>query len=55
LHLSVRAVTYRLDRVRSLTGRDPGDPEDRFVLEVALRGALVLDWPGVPLPPVGER
>jgi DNA-binding PucR family transcriptional regulator len=55
LHLSVRAVTYRLDRVRALTGRDPGDPDDRFLLEVALRGAQVLDWPSVPLPPVGER
>lgn len=49
LHLSVRAVTYRLDRVAALTGRDPGDPEDRFVLDAALRGARVLDWPATPL------
>lgn len=49
LHLSVRAVTYRLDRVAALTGRHPGDPEDRFVLEAAVRGAAVLDWPRVPL------
>lgn len=49
LHLSVRAVTYRLDRVATLTGRDPRDPEDRFALEAALRGAKVLDWPGTPL------
>jgi DNA-binding PucR family transcriptional regulator len=55
LHLSVRAVTYRLDRVRALTGRDPGQPEDRFLLELALRAAQVLDWPDGPLPPVGER
>ena len=55
LHLSVRAVTYRLDRVRALTGRDPGDPEDRFLLDVALRGAQVLGWPAAPLPPPGER
>jgi hypothetical protein len=55
LHLSVRAVTYRLDRVRALTGRDPGDPEDRFLLEVALRGAQVVAWPAVPLPPVAGR
>lgn len=48
LHLSVRAVTYRLDRVAQLTGRDPGDPEGRFVLDAALRGARVLDWPAVP-------
>ena len=49
LHLSVRAVTYRLERVRVLTGRDPGDPEDRYVLDTALRGAHVLRWPQVPL------
>jgi hypothetical protein len=55
LHLSVRAVTYRLDRVRARTGRDPGDPEDRLLLEVALRAAQVLDWPAVPLPPSSDR
>ncbi len=49
LYLSVRAVTYRLDRVAALTGRDPRDPEDRFVLEAALRGAKVLDWPDTSL------
>ena len=55
LHLSVRAVTYRLERITALTGRDPGDPEDRFLLEVALRAAQVLGWPATPLPPSGER
>lgn len=49
LDLSVRAVTYRLERVRQLTGRDPTDPDDRFVLDTALRGALVLGWPRHPL------
>jgi len=49
LHLSVRAVTYRLDRVAALTGRDPRDPEARFALEAALRGAKVLDWPDTPM------
>lgn len=49
LHLSVRAVTYRLDRVTALTGRDPGDPEDGFILDAALRGARVLGWPNAPL------
>ena len=49
LHLSVRAVTYRLERVQILTGRDPGNPEDRYVLETALRGAYVLRWPQTPL------
>jgi len=49
LHLSVRAVTYRLERVHILTCRDPGDPEDRYVLQTALRGAHVLRWPQTPL------
>lgn len=45
LHLSVRAVTYRLDRVRDLTGLDTDRPEDRFALHVAVFGARLLDWP----------
>jgi sugar diacid utilization regulator len=45
LHLSVRAVTYRLDRVRSLTGYDPTDPTDRFAVHVAVLGAQLLGWP----------
>jgi hypothetical protein len=44
-HLSVRAVTYRLDRVRELTGHDPADPDERFALHVAVLGARLLDWP----------
>lgn len=55
LHLSVRAVTYRLDRVAKLTRRDPGDPEDRFVLDAALRAARALGWPETPLGPRSER
>jgi DNA-binding PucR family transcriptional regulator len=50
LHLSVRAVTYRLARVRELTGRDPADPADALVLRVAVVGAQLLDWPATPLP-----
>jgi sugar diacid utilization regulator len=50
LHLSVRAVTYRLDRVRSLSGFDPLDPADRFTLHAAVLGAKLLDWPERPLP-----
>ncbi len=46
LHLSVRAVTYRLARVRELTGRDPADPADALVLQVAVIGARLLDWQG---------
>ena len=49
LHLSVRAVTYRLDRVRDLTGHDPAQPTDRFALQVAVLGATLLDWPATPL------
>ena len=45
LHLSVRAFTYRLERVRTLTGHDPGDPEQRFALQAAVLGAQLLDWP----------
>lgn len=50
LHLSVRAVTYRLDRVRELTGHDPTDPREQFGLHAAVLGARLLDWPTTPLP-----
>jgi hypothetical protein len=49
LHLSVRAVTYRLARVRDLTGRDPTVPADALTLQVAVIGARLLDWPATPL------
>jgi hypothetical protein len=42
LHLSVRAITYRLHRIRDLTGHDPAAPSDRFVLQTALIGARAL-------------
>ncbi|WP_369052099.1 PucR family transcriptional regulator [Kineococcus terrestris] len=45
LHLSVRAVTYRLDRVRDLTGLDPAHHRDRFGLHAAVLAARALDWP----------
>jgi DNA-binding PucR family transcriptional regulator len=45
LHLSVRAVTYRLSRVRELTGHDPATPEGRLTLHLAALGARLLDWP----------
>jgi sugar diacid utilization regulator len=45
LHLSVRAVTYRLDRVAELTGWNPHDPEQRYVLHTAVLGARTLGWP----------
>ena len=49
LHLSVRTVTYRLARVRELTGRDPARPGDALALQVAVIGARVLDWPATGL------
>jgi len=50
LHLSVRAVTYRLERVKALTGFDPLDPAHRYTLQTAVLGARVLQWPERPLP-----
>jgi sugar diacid utilization regulator len=50
LHLSVRAVPYRLARVRDLTGRDPARAADALTLQVAVIGARLLDWPATPLP-----
>ncbi|WP_410645295.1 PucR family transcriptional regulator [Amycolatopsis sp. lyj-346] len=49
LFLSVRAVTYRLDRVKQRTGYDPRDPAERFTLEASVLGARLLDWPARPL------
>jgi len=49
LHLSVRAVTYRLARVAQLTGKDPSEPTDALALYVAVIGARLLDWPATPL------
>jgi hypothetical protein len=51
LHLSVRAVTYRLARVRQLTGCDPSQPAGALNLQVAVIGARLLDWPARPLDP----
>ncbi len=51
LHLSVRAVTYRLARVRELTGHDPVQPADALILQVAVIGAQLLGWPATPLEP----
>lgn len=50
LHLSVRTVTYRLAKIATLTGYDPGDPQQRFVLHVAVLGARLLQWPERDLP-----
>jgi len=45
IHLSVRAVTYRLERIKTLTGYDPTDPAQRFTVNTALLGARLLGWP----------
>ncbi|MEU6057811.1 helix-turn-helix domain-containing protein [Streptomyces sp. NPDC047097] len=49
LSLSVRAMTYRLERIHRLTGADPSDPVDRYTLQTAVIGARLLDWPDQPL------
>ncbi|MEU9378497.1 helix-turn-helix domain-containing protein [Streptomyces sp. NPDC048255] len=49
LALSVRALTYRLERVRTLTGSDPAHPAHRNTLQTAVIGARLLDWPDRPL------
>lgn len=45
LALSVRALTYRLERIHRLTGADPTDPGDRYTLQTAVIGARILGWP----------
>lgn len=45
LALSVRALTYRLERIHQLTGANPADPADRYMLQTATIGARLLDWP----------
>ncbi|WP_416978199.1 PucR family transcriptional regulator [Streptomyces sp. T028] len=52
LGLSVRAVTYRLARIRTLTGYDPALPDERYTLQTAALGARLLNWPSRPLQPV---
>jgi len=47
LHLSVRALTYRLAKIAELTGRDPADPAHRFELQTAVAGARLLGWPSL--------
>lgn len=48
LNLSVRALTYRLERIHRLTGTDPADPLHRYTLQTAVIGARLLDWPEGP-------
>ncbi|MFG1810019.1 PucR family transcriptional regulator [Streptomyces sp. NPDC049040] len=48
LDLSVRALSYRLERIATLTGFDPDDPLQRYTLETAALGARLLNWPAAP-------
>lgn len=45
LHLSVRAVGYRLQRIHELTGYSVSDPAAQLPLHVAVAGARLLNWP----------
>ncbi|MDQ1308333.1 MAG: hypothetical protein QG671_4167, partial [Actinomycetota bacterium] len=53
MHLSVRAVTYRLERIRALTGFHPAEPTQRFTLQTAVLGARLLGWCDDEGPPTG--
>jgi DNA-binding PucR family transcriptional regulator len=53
LHVSVRTVTYRLDRIKALSGYDTADPDHRFTLQAAVLGAKALNWPEQQLPSLG--
>ncbi|MFG2973882.1 PucR family transcriptional regulator [Streptomyces sp. NPDC048331] len=44
LSLSVRAFTYRLERIHQFTGANPADPAHRYTLQTAVIGARLLDW-----------
>ncbi|MBB1254019.1 PucR family transcriptional regulator [Streptomyces alkaliterrae] len=46
LGISVRTLSYRLGRIRALTGYDPADAIQRYTLETAVLGARLLGWPG---------
>ncbi|MER5209343.1 helix-turn-helix domain-containing protein [Streptomyces sp. NPDC002838] len=45
LNLSVRAFTYRLERIHKLTGANPADSDHRYTLQTAVIGARLLGWP----------
>jgi hypothetical protein len=50
LRVGVRTVTYRLTRIRELTGYHPTEPAHRLTLEAAVLGSRLLRWPEKPLP-----
>ncbi|NGN67704.1 PucR family transcriptional regulator [Streptomyces sp. A7024] len=45
LNISVRTLTYRLARIKTLTGYDLSDGLHRYTLETAAMGARLLGWP----------
>lgn len=45
LSLSIRALTYRLERIHQLTGHNPANPQHRYALQTAVIGARLLNWP----------
>ncbi|MFD7660341.1 PucR family transcriptional regulator [Actinosynnema sp. NPDC059797] len=47
LQVGVRTVTYRLHRVKELTGYSVDDPSQALSLHVAVLGAKLLGWPEV--------
>ena len=49
LHLSVRGLTYRIERIQGLLSQDLNTPQDRLTVELALLAAKLLDWPHCPL------
>ncbi len=48
LRVGVRTVTYRLQRVKALTGYSADDAEQGFALQTAVLGAKLLGWPNLP-------
>jgi sugar diacid utilization regulator len=55
LRVGVRTVTYRLHRIKELTGYSADDTEQGFALQVAVLGAKLLGWPAATLPGTGKE
>ena len=49
LHLSVRGLTYRIERIQGLLGQDLDTAHERLTIELALLAARLIDWPAQPL------
>ena len=45
LHLSVRGLTYRIERIQAALSQDLHDPHQRLTVELAILAARLLDWP----------